>query len=141
MPHDIRTPLNAVLGMTELAQSHMSDTDYVRECLRKISLSGNHLLTLTNDILDISRVESGRISLNPAPFAVREMITELESITRSQALGHGLELTVRYGDLPEPWLLGDKLRLTQIYLNLLNNAVKYTNPGRRSAAPGPHRGR
>lgn len=131
MSHDIRTPLNAVLGMTELAQSHMNDTGYVQECLRKISLSGNHLLTLINDILDISRVESGRISLNPAPFSVREMITELESITRSQALGHGLELTVRYGDLPEPWLLGDKLRLTQIYLNLLNNAVKYTNPGGR----------
>lgn len=129
MSHDIRTPLNAVLGMTELAQSHRNDPEYVQECLRKISLSGNHLLTLINDILEISRVESGRIRVNPAPFDVQELVSNLESITRSQAVGHGLELNVVYGPLPEPWLLGDKLRLTQVYLNLLNNAVKYTNPG------------
>ena len=129
MSHDIRTPLNAVLGMTELAQSHAGDSAYVQECLRKISLSGNHLLMLINDILEISRVESGRIALNPVPFDVRELGTELESITRSQAVGYGLTLNVQYRELPEPYLLGDKLRLTQIYLNLLNNAVKYTNPG------------
>lgn len=129
MSHDIRTPLNAVLGMTELAQSHMNDPAYVQECLRKISMSGNHLLTLINDILEISRVESGRIQLTPAPFDVRELISGLEGITHSQAVGHGLELTVRYRELPFPCLIGDKLRLTQIYLNLLNNAVKYTNPG------------
>lgn len=129
MSHDIRTPLNAVLGMTELAQSHMNDPEYVQECLRKISISGNHLLTLINDILEISRVESGRISLTPAPFEVRELVSGLESITRSQAVGHGLTLSVEYLDLPEPRLVGDKLRLSQIYLNLLNNAVKYTNPG------------
>ena len=129
MSHDIRTPLNAVLGMTELAQSHVNDTNYVKECLRKISLSGNHLLTLINDILDISRVESGRTVLNPVPFDVRDMVSGLEIITRSQAVGHGLQLDVSFGNLPEPWLMGDKLRLTQIYLNLLNNAVKYTKPG------------
>ena len=131
MSHDIRTPLNAVLGMTELAQSHIDDLDYVQECLRKISLSGNHLLTLINDILDISRVESGRITVNPAPFSVRELVSELEGITRSQAVGHGLDFEVSFRELPEPYLMGDRLRLTQVYLNLLNNAVKYTNPGGR----------
>ncbi len=129
MSHDIRTPLNAVLGMTELAQNHMEDTDYVQNCLRKISLSGAHLLTLINDILEISRVESGRVSINPTPFEVQDLVSGLESITRSQAVGHGLQLDIQAEDLPEPWLLGDKLRLTQVYLNLLNNAVKYTNPG------------
>ena len=129
MSHDIRTPLNAVLGMTKLAQAHMDDTDYVRECLRKISLSGNHLLTLINDILEISRVESGKIHVNPAPFAVQELVSNLESITRSQAVGHGLELEVELDDPAHPYLMGDKLRLTQVYLNLLNNAIKYTQPG------------
>ena len=129
MSHDIRTPLNAVLGMTELAQSHMDDPAYVRECLRKISVSGGHLLTLINDILEISRVESGHIKVESAPFGVRELVGELESITRSQAAEHGLRFEVHCGALPEPCLMGDKLRLTQVYLNLLNNAVKYTNPG------------
>lgn len=129
MSHDIRTPLNAVLGMTELAQRHMDDADYVQECLRKISLSGGHLLTLINDVLDISRVESGHIIITPMPFDVRELVSELESITRSQAVGHGLDFEVRFRDLPEPCLMGDKLRLTQVYLNLLNNAVKYTDAG------------
>lgn len=129
MSHDIRTPLNAVLGMTKLAQSHMENPEYVRECLRKISLSGNHLLTLINDILEISRVESGKIHVNPAPFEVKELVSGLESITRSQAVGHGLELEVSLTDPAHPYLMGDKLRLTQVYLNLLNNAIKYTEPG------------
>lgn len=129
MSHDIRTPLNAVLGMTELAQNRIDDKEYVKDCLSKISLSGNHLLTLINDVLEISRVESGRINITPMPFDVRLLISELESITRSQATGHGLDFEVEVGNLPHPALLGDKLRLTQIYLNLLNNAVKYTKPG------------
>ena len=129
MSHDIRTPLNAVLGMTELAQRHIDDINYVQDCLRKINISGNHLLTLINDILEISRVESGKISVNTAPFNVRELVSGLESIINSQTVGRGESFDVQIDDLPEPWLIGDKLRLTQVYLNLLNNAVKYTNPG------------
>ena len=131
MSHDIRTPLNAVLGMTELAQKHMGDTGYVQECLKKISISGRHLLTLINDILEISRVESGKVALNPAPFRVEELVASLEDITRSQATGRQQEFKVCIKNLPEPCLIGDKLRLTQVYLNLLNNAVKYTPPGGR----------
>ena len=129
MSHDIRTPLNAVLGMTELAQKHIDNTDYVQGCLKKISISGRHLLTLINDILEISRVESGKIVVNPVPFRVEELVASLEDITHSQAAGRQQEFEIHIKDLPEPCLLGDKLRLTQIYLNLLNNAVKYTPPG------------
>ena len=129
MSHDIRTPLNAVLGMTELAQNKIDDKEYVRECLRKISVSGNHLLTLINDVLEISRVESGKININPAAFDVKSMISSLESITKSQAMGHGLRFEIKADELPYPTLIGDKLRLMQVYLNLLNNAVKYTRAG------------
>ena len=129
MSHDIRTPLNAVLGMTELARSRVGDAAYVQDCLDKIALSGSHLLTLINDILEISKVESGKTTITPAPFAVEELVAGLESITRSQADARGLQFEVNVQPLPAPWLLGDKLRLSQVYLNLLNNAVKYTEPG------------
>ena len=129
MSHDIRTPLNAVLGMTELAKKRVDDAPYVQECLNKISVSGGHLLTLINDVLEISKVESGKTTLNPAPFAVDELVDNLESITRSQADGRGLQFTVERPPLAYPALVGDKLRLSQVYLNLLTNAVKYTNAG------------
>ena len=129
MSHDIRTPLNAVLGMTQLAKTRADDTAYVRECLDKITVSGNHLLTLVNDVLDISKVESGKTVLNPAPFGVQEMVDGLESIIRSQADSRGLRFVVERQDITAPCLVGDRLRLNQIYLNLLTNAVKYTEPG------------
>lgn len=129
MSHDIRTPLNAVLGMTELAKKRANEPQYVEECLNKISVSGAHLLTLINDILEISKVESGEVALNPVAFSVEELVSSMEGIIRSQATGHGLNFEVEIGPLLKPYLLGDKLRLSQIYLNLLTNAVKYTNPG------------
>ena len=129
MSHDIRTPLNAVIGMTQLAQDHMEDSAYVQDCLSKISISGSHLLTLINDILELSRVESGKTMLSPAPFSVEELADGLESITRSQTDGRGQHFKVLLHDISSPYLVGDKLRLSQIYLNLLSNAVKYTQSG------------
>ena len=129
MSHDIRTPLNAVIGMTRLAQDHSGDSAYVADCLNKISVSGNHLLTLINDILELSRVESGKTTLTPAPFSVEELAAGLESIIRPQAEGRGQQFKVHLHNIARPYLIGDKLRLSQIYLNLLNNAVKYTQTG------------
>lgn len=129
MSHDIRTPLNAVLGMTDLAKKRVNEPTYVQECLNKISVSGGYLLTLINDILELSKVESGKTTINPSPFALRDLVAELENITRLQAEGRGLHFEVSWSDSPAPYLVGDKLRLDQVYLNLLNNAVKYTRSG------------
>ena len=129
MSHDIRTPLNAVLGMTELAKQHVEDTAYVQQCLGKISTSGSHLLTLINDVLEISKIESGKTVLNPEPFWLEELFARIESIVLAQAESRGVEFAVQAHNIVQPCLVGDKLRLSQIYLNLLTNAVKYTNPG------------
>lgn len=106
----LNTFCNMVDTMKQISASYLSGelTDaanwasYVQECLRKISISGNHLLTLINDILEISRVESGKISISPMPFDVREMVSGLESTTRSQAVGHGCNLTCRSMTYPNP---------------------------------------
>ena len=129
MSHDIRTPLNAVLGMTELAQKHPDDPAYVQECLRKISVSGSHLLTLINDVLEISKVESGKTVLNPEPFWLEELVTNMSNIIQAQADARGVAFRLEVHPIVQPRLVGDKLRLSQIYLNLLTNAVKYTQPG------------
>ncbi len=131
MSHDIRTPLNAVLGMTELAKAHGDDPAYVQRCLQRITVSGKHLLTLINDVLEISKIESGKTVLNPEPFVLEELVTSMEDIVRAQAEVRGVAFTLKVHDIAQPYLVGDKLRLSQIYLNLLTNAVKYTQPGGR----------
>lgn len=131
MSHDIRTPLNAVLGMTELAKKRADEPEYVRECLDKITASGNHLLTLVNDVLEISKIESGKLVITPEPFELNEFVSSMESIVRIQAGLRGVQFTLDAHDLTVPCLMGDKLRLSQIYLNLLTNAVKYTPSGGR----------
>ncbi len=129
MSHDIRTPLNAVLGMTDLARKRPEDTAYVQDCLNKIDVSGRHLLTLINDVLEISKVESGKTVISPEPFWLDDLVTSMEDIIRAQADVRGVEFELKAGPIPQPRLMGDRLRLSQIYLNLLTNAVKYTQPG------------
>ena len=129
MSHDIRTPMNAVIGMTDIARKYAEDPDKVRECLDKVSLASNHLLTLINDILDISKVESGNMVLTPAIFSIKDFRTKLINIIQPQIEGKKLKLNVDAENLKYEYLVADELRLNQIFLNLLNNAVKYTNPG------------
>ena len=129
MSHDIRTPMNAVIGMTEIARHHLNEPAYVEACLEKVALSGNHLLTLVNDILDISKAESGKMTLNPTPFSVREMAEGIYAMVRQAAVEKDILLRREVGEVQCDTVVGDTLRLQQILINLLNNAIKYTEEG------------
>ena len=129
MSHDIRTPMNAVIGMTNIAKKHTDDPAYVKDCLDKVSRSSDHLLTLINDILDISKVESGNMALNPAEFSLEKAIANIANIIRPQAEEKGIHFEIHTSEFPYKILIADGLRINQIFINLLNNAVKYTGEG------------
>lgn len=129
MSHDIRTPMNAIIGMTEIAQENMNDVGCVEDCLGKISLASGHLLTLINDILDISKVESGNFALAPNTFSVTQSIENLVNIISSQADDKKIRLNTEIKNIDYDYIIADELRLNQIYINILTNAVKYTNEG------------
>ncbi len=129
MSHDIRTPMNAIIGMTTLASKHLEDQEYMKNCLNKMALASNHLLTLINDVLDISKVESGKMSLNPIVFSLADTVTNLVNIVRQQISGKGLRFDVRVHNIKKEYLFADELRLNQIFINILTNAVKYTQEG------------
>ena len=124
MSHDIRTPMNAVIGMTEIAKLHLDDAGYVRDCLDKVSASSSHLPTLVNDILDISKVESGRMTLDPCAVSLSEEVEKLSGMVRPSAAVRGVAFTLRMQDITQDIVVTDPLRLRQVLINLLTNAVK-----------------
>ena len=109
----------------------MNDPETVSECLNKVTIAGNHLLTLINDILDISKVESGMMRLNPSSFSLDRSIASIEDMIRPQLFEKHLEYTGNYSDLPCRYITSDELRVNQILINLLTNSIKYTKPGGR----------
>ena len=129
MSHDIRTPMNAISGLTTLAQKNLGDKDLVGEHLRKISMASNHLLTLINDILDISKVESGRLSLSPLTFSIAETMENLVNLSQPMVKEKNIDFNFRIGRMDREYFYADQLRLNQIYINILSNAIKYTEPG------------
>lgn len=131
MSHDIRTPMNAIMGMTALAMAHLGDQERVADCLQKISISSRHLLSLINDILDMSKIESSQITLNRMRISIHEMLGQLSAIMSSQARAAGLEFRIQAGEIAHPCFYGDALRINQILINILSNAVKYTPEGGR----------
>ena len=131
MSHDIRTPLNAIVGMTAIAEKNINDSVYVEECLQKIKLASKHLQTLVNDILDISQIESGKFALNPVKFSLAESAKDLVNLIYPNALKKGITCNVYLTHINQEYLYADKLRLNQIWLNLLTNAIKYTPSGGR----------
>ena len=131
MSHDIRTPMNAIIGLTTIAEKNLGDTVSVGENLRKITLASNHLLTLINDILDISKVESGKLNLSPQTFSLVETVENLVNLSQPMIKEKNIEFRFRASRMEKEYLYADKLRLNQIYINILSNAIKYTEPGGR----------
>jgi len=131
MSHDIRTPMNAIVGLTTIAEKNLGDVESTRESLRKIGLASNHLLTLINDILDISKVESGKLKLSPLTFSIVETVENLVSISQPMIKEKNIEFSFHINQIEKEYLYADQLRLNQIYINILSNAIKYTEPGGR----------
>ncbi len=129
MSHDIRTPMNAIIGMTTLAGKRLDETEYVKSCLNKISLASSHLLTLINDILDITKVESGKMSLNPISFSLTDTVSNLINVIRPLVKEKLHDFEFRVHNMRIENVYADQLRINQIFINLLSNAVKYTPEG------------
>lgn len=129
MSHDIRTPMNAIVGFTTLAITHIDNRKEVEEYLKKIMMSGNHLLSLINDVLDMSRIESGKMHLEEKLCSLPDILHGLHNIVREDINSKQLELHMDTADVFDEEIYCDKLRLNQVLLNLLSNSVKYTPSG------------
>lgn len=129
MSHDIRTPMNAIVGMTAIATAHIDDKEQVQNCLKKISLSGRHLLGLINDVLDMSKIESGKMTLSMDQISLPEVVEGVVGIVQSQVHGKKQSFNVHVDNIEVENVYCDSVRLNQVLLNLLSNAVKYTQEG------------
>ena len=129
MSHDIRTPMNAILGITRLMESEQSMSDKMRDYIRKAHASGQHMLALINDVLDMSKIEAGKIRIVREPVSLAEQVGQIDSIIRPRAAEKAQNFMIRTHDVAHEFLVGDSMRLGQILVNLLSNAVKYTPYG------------
>ena len=129
MSHDIRTPMNAIIGMTAIAMGQADHKERVKDCLQKISLSSSHLLHLINEVLDMSKIERGQITLTEAPFSLKGLFHEIGSIVYNESMEKGQTLHFLTDDIIHDNLLGDAGKIRQVLINLINNAIKYTPHG------------
>lgn len=128
MSHDIRTPMNAIMGMTAIAGKYLDDKNRVQDCLAKITTASNHLLNLINEVLDMAKIESGKLNLLEEDFSISAMLQELLDLINPQLLVKKHHFTLTKAPELRDNVLGDKLRLKQLLLNILANAIKYTPP-------------
>ena len=129
MSHDIRTPMNAIVGMTSIGLAHIDEKSRVQDCLLKIQTASTHLMGLVNEVLDMSRIDSGRLTLNEEIFSLSDLVHGIAVIVRPQAVQRRQSLGIDIGQIYEESLIGDSLRLSQIMVNIVGNAVKYTQEG------------
>ena len=129
MSHDIRTPMNAIIGFTSLAEIHLDDRTLVQDYLGKIMVSSRHLLSLINDVLDMSRIESGKVVIEAKPVCLSETLAEIHSIIQPGAEEKEQNFSVDVRNLSNDHVMADKLRLNQVLINILSNAIKFTGTG------------
>ncbi len=129
MSHDIRTPMNAIIGFTNLAATHLDDRELTRSYLSKIAASSNHLLSLINDVLDMSRIESGRVVIEEAACSLSQVLRDIQSMMQANIENKGLNFHMDDRALVHPYVVCDQLRLNQVLLNILSNALKFTPAG------------
>jgi len=129
MSHDIRTPMNAILGFTSMAKKYISDTDKVSECLEKVEISGNHLLSLINDVLDMARIENNKIIIDETANNLRNDMEQVIEILRSNAAEKQIDVSLDFVNLVDEDIYADNLRLNRIIMNIMSNSIKYTKPG------------
>ena len=127
--HDIRTPMNGIIGMTAIAAAHLDDKERLKECLSKITAASSHLLALINDMLDVSRIESGKVSLSEEEFSLSEQFENLVSMISPQVKAKNHELSVEIAHVKHEQVIGDAMRLQQVFMNIISNAIKYTPSG------------
>ncbi|MCD2491085.1 response regulator [Lacrimispora sp. NSJ-141] len=129
MSHDIRTPMNAVIGMTAIASSHLDDRERVKKCLSKISTSSRHLLSLINEILDMSKIEKGKVVLNEEPISLADFVHDFVTIIEPQVKAKHLKLDLSILGITNEIVITDSMRLHQIMQNIMSNAIKFTDEG------------
>lgn len=129
MSHDIRTPMNAIMGMTTVAAMNIDDKERLKDCLNKITLSSHHLLALINDVLDMSKIESGKVTLSEEEFDMAKMVENLMAIIHPQIQEKNQQLKVNISNIIHENVIGDPLHLQQVFVNIMGNAVKFTPEG------------
>lgn len=129
MSHDIRTPMNGIIGMTAIAAAHIDDKERVKDSLQKITQASKHLLSLINEVLDMSKIESGKVQLIEEEFNLSDLVDNLLTMINSQIEEHHHELSVNISDVTHEAVIGDSLRIQKVFTNLMSNAVKYTPDG------------
>ena len=130
MSHDIRTPINGIMGMTSIALKNTGNEEKVKDCLMKIDGSSQHLLSLVNDVLDMSRIESGKTTMSHEPFNLKECLNNCASIISGQLVNRDVKLIKDFDGITSRTVIGDELHLRQIFINILGNSVKFTPDGK-----------
>lgn len=129
LSHDIRTSINAVLGLTQIALLHLDNQKKVKDCLEKINMSSGYLLRMINKVLDVSRIQSGKVELEKEKISIKELIQDMLDMTQDEVIKKKQTRTVDMEEVSEEWVYGDKSRIQQIFMNLMSNGIKYTDEG------------